>query len=284
MQEIKTINLVNKTLGSINYEMLQFSDGQQSIRVNSPIWKDHQYRIVSKMDKGWYNVEQILLATAYLKEAGAQHIELVVPYFIGARSDRKFTANSVNYMKTVIAPVINAQGYNKVLSLDPHSDVVEACINRFEKMDIKPFIKWALEQINNKRDATTTAFLAPDAGALKRVYDLAQYFNVSNVYTGEKIRNVATGEIVKTTIHAGSSIEEMKDIVIIDDICDGGRTFIEIANAIRMLPTAARLHLIVTHGIFSKGQMELASAYNSIFSTNTFVDKTVTGKTYNVFI
>jgi ribose-phosphate pyrophosphokinase len=41
-------------------------------------------------------------------------------------------------------------------------------------------------------------------------------------------------------------------ILIVDDICDGGRTFIELAKKLRPM-TTGKIKLLITHGIFSKG-------------------------------
>jgi ribose-phosphate pyrophosphokinase len=50
--------------------------------------------------------------------------------------------------------------------------------------------------------------------------------------------------------------------VIVDDICDGGRTFLEIAKTIRSKKRnisifGDKIYLVVTHGIFSAGFDEL---------------------------
>jgi ribose-phosphate pyrophosphokinase len=39
---------------------------------------------------------------------------------------------------------------------------------------------------------------------------------------------------------------------MVDDICDGGRTFIELAKELRGMG-AEKVHLYVTHGFFTKG-------------------------------
>ena len=66
----------------------------------------------------------------------------------------------------------------------------------------------------------------------------------------DKKRDPSNGEITGTVVyseHLGS-----QDVLIVDDICDGGRTFIELAKELRHL-TTGRIYLYVTHGIFSKG-------------------------------
>ena len=65
-----------------------------------------------------------------------------------------------------------------------------------------------------------------------------------------KLRNINTGEIRGTKVHSTGFLNH--DCVIVDDICDGGRTFIEIAKVLKQ-KGAGKIKLYVTHGIFSKG-------------------------------
>jgi ribose-phosphate pyrophosphokinase len=63
-----------------------------------------------------------------------------------------------------------------------------------------------------------------------------------------------------------------KEIVIIDDICDGGRTFIEIAKILKEEKKDIKISLIVTHGIFSAGLKELYEYFDMIVTTNSVID------------
>lgn len=65
---------------------------------------------------------------------GVKRIHLFVPYILGARSDRQFEEGGNNYVKQVIAPIINMLGFETVIATDPHSNVLEACINNFKKL------------------------------------------------------------------------------------------------------------------------------------------------------
>jgi ribose-phosphate pyrophosphokinase len=60
--------------------------------------------------------------------------------------------------------------------------------------------------------------------------------------------------------------------VIIDDICDGGRTFVELAKAIKDGRPTAKVYLVVTHGIFSAGFYELNELFEGIYCTNSYED------------
>jgi ribose-phosphate pyrophosphokinase len=57
---------------------------------------------------------------------------------------------------------------------------------------------------------------------------------------------------------------------VIDDLCDGGGTFIGIAQELRKAGITQPLYLYVSHGIFSKGLEVLFQHFDQIFTTNSF--------------
>jgi ribose-phosphate pyrophosphokinase len=63
-------------------------------------------------------------------------------------------------------------------------------------------------------------------------------------------------------------LTDIEQIIIIDDICDGGRTFIELAKVIKE-QTDKPIYLVVTHGIFSGGFEKLSDVLDGIFCTNS---------------
>lgn len=277
MSKISTLNLAYPEKSDIKFETTRFPDGQQSIRILSRVDSEIAIKIYSRFTS-FQDLELILCATAALKNLGMTDIFLYIPYFLGGRSDRKFEEGSINYIRDVVAPIINAQNYKSVLVLDPHSDVIEACINRFDKIDNYNIIKAALTAIDNTNSAREKmCIVSPDAGALKKIYGVAKHFDIRDVLTAAKVRDLSTGKILHTEIPNISTSSEPKNFVIIDDICDGGRTFIEVAKAIRerrpalMCPND-KIFLVVTHGIFSNGLYELSKWVDGIYTTNSVKD------------
>jgi ribose-phosphate pyrophosphokinase len=157
--------------------------------------------------------------------------------------------------------------------MDPHSDILEACINNFVKYSNYLLLRMALPEIDNKNDAQERICLvSPDAGAYKKVFDVATWFKINKIITASKVRDVNTGKILRTE---GPSIENHSDemkYVIVDDICDGGRTFIELAKVIKEQKPNAKIYLVVTHGIFSAGHSELGDYFDGIYTTNSIKD------------
>jgi ribose-phosphate pyrophosphokinase len=295
----ETLNLVNSNDSlSFKYEISRFPDGQQSLRLiedgyntfESLRGSDSAHGIIIKSRLNTFSdLEIIICATQALKEVGVKNISLYIPYCIGARSDRKFMEGGINYVKTVIAPIINSQGYNKVTILDPHSDVLEACINNFEKVDNVDLVSFAFQDYFLSKGFETWSasnfdgvrFISPDAGALKKVFHVAEAVKYGNeVIIASKHRNLETGKIDYTNVPM-SIRDADKDVFIIDDICDGGRTFIEIAKVVdevRKLSSSVKPehygknYLIVTHGIFSFGFDFLVQHFDGIYCTNSVKD------------
>jgi len=259
------LNLVDQENSDIKYKISKFPDGQQSIIVE-PLISDGI--VIHSRLNSFQDLELIICANQALREFGNKNIHLYVPYFLGARSDRKFSQGSINYLKQVICPIINSQNFSKVRVMDPHSDVLEACLNNFTKVDNFKLVKYALTNIDNKNDAQSrVAIISPDAGALKKIYDVAKEFKIPNVVTASKVRNVITGEIVRTELPT-MGLDGIEHIIIIDDICDGGRTFVELAKEIKK-QTDKPIYLIITHGIFSAGYSELSKYFKYIYTTNS---------------
>jgi len=261
-----SLNLVDESKSLIKYQISKFPDGQQTINIES-FDSTQTIRLSSRMNS-FRDVELIICANQSLKEMGADKVELYVPYFLGGRSDRKFLYGETNYLKNVICPIINSQGFSKVMVVDPHSDVLEACLTNFAKFSNHSIVEYALDKIKGR--SSQTAIVSPDAGALKKIYDVAKEFNITNVTTASKVRDILTGNIIKTELPI-MDLNDIEDIIIIDDICDGGRTFIELAKEIK-IQTDKPIYLIVTHGIFSAGYEQLGKYFSGVYTTNSIKD------------
>jgi ribose-phosphate pyrophosphokinase len=273
----KVMNLVLQDNGIIKYSISKFPDGQQMVDIlNTVEVKGCDVWIFARLNT-FTDLEVIVCANQALKEAGAKTVSLFVPYFIGARSDRKFKEGSVNYLKSVIGPLINSQGFARVKVFDPHSDVLEACLDNYEKVSNLELVKWALPKIDNTNAARERVVLvSPDAGSLKKIYEIADYFKIDRVIIASKHRDLKTGKITRTDVPGLNDYPSNSKFVIIDDICDGGRTFIEVAKAIKsnIWPNdrkfSGEIHLIVSHGIFSSGFSDLSEYVDKIFCTDSY--------------
>lgn len=293
---MKTLNLVYPEQSDIKYRIDKFPDGQQQVTITSvisvysetityityPNWEIPKEVTIKSRLNNFTDLELIICAVKSLRNLGVKEIHLYTPYFLGSRSDRQFEIGSNNYLKDVICPIINSLNFESVTVLDPHSHVLEACLNNFRKVDNKRLVEFALREIHENSDEAKPwkdqfILVSPDAGASHKIYKLAEQIGYKgDIITCSKERNTE-GKVTKTVV----PIDKFngKDLIIIDDICDGGATFINIAKELRnklndytKFNTEPKIYLIVTHGIFSKGFNELSKYFDGIYCTNSYKD------------
>jgi len=280
------LNLTNNETSDIKFEVSKFPDGQQQVKITNYkdlfekedyIWAEPQLRTdvqIKARLNNFKDLELIICATKSLRQLDILNINLYVPYFLGSRSDRKFEEGSNNYLKDVICPIINSLNFESVTVLDPHSDVLEACLNNFKKVDNLQLITFAFGKMNNPTlEKDNFILISPDAGANKKIFKVAEQIGYTgDIITCSKSRGV-DGELTKTNVPIKVSQWE-KDLIIIDDICDGGATFINIVKELKRkeIELSGKIYLIVTHGIFSKGFKELNKYFDGIYCTNSYKD------------
>lgn len=288
---MKILNLVNENQSDIKYKISRFPDGQQNLIITQLFhagYSDHSPVTIKSRLNNFLDLELIIAATADLRELGVKEIHLYSPYFEGARSDRKFEDGGNNYLKHVICPIINAQKFESVTVLDPHSNCLEMGLNNFKSVSNETLVRFALsdiyspaqEGIPTKWFLKDALFVSPDAGATHKIYKLIEQIGYKgDIITCTKERDT-DGKLTKVVVPIFMKLgEEPKDIIIIDDICDGGRTFINISKEIDeihklIIPYTgkSKKYLIVTHGIFSAGFTGLKEKFDGIYCTNSYKD------------
>lgn len=192
---------------------------------------------------------------------------LFVPYLPYSRQDRE-TAGSednricINTLK-YFSRLINNIGFKSVYTLDAHSDKSREYIEDLVSVngyDILP---------HDMKDYSV--LIIPDKGAYARFHESRFYnpdgFSDFFIVDANKKRCEKTGAIQIEIANPGYLINCTSPILVVDDICDGGATFLLLAKELRK-HTQAKLHLHVTHGIFSKGKEELQKYYDKITYIN----------------
>lgn len=207
-------------------------------------------------------IESLYQHTEILRRYGVENIELVLPYLPYARQDRVMDATSP-FSLLLFCRQINAQGYSKVTVYDPHSDVGPALLNNCQVIPQWDIVKKAAGLLVKDPEVV---IVSPDAGAYKKVAKLIQ--DDLRIALGTKVRD-ATGSVTRTEVWSPESLAG-RTCLIVDDICDGGRTFTNLATALKD-EGAAKVILYVTHGIFSRGYDVLTeNGVDEVITTDTF--------------
>lgn len=218
------------------------------------------------------------------RERGEQTV-LILPYLPGARMDRGVPNGSYvysQYINNIVQP-------DQIITIDPHSEDAVAWYPTHKMVrdweDTGPRIRvksqdyfkvFPVERIirnevqdpssDSKPNNTYQGVIAPDKGAHDRAAAAAKVMGNLPVYTGGKSRDFETGRI--TGFHMEDELPDEGRFLIVDDICDGGGTFLALAEATGL--PKERLDLWVTHGIFSRGIQPLLDRFGVIHTTDSF--------------
>lgn len=247
--KMKTINL-NTSEG---IKITIFPDSQPHVNIQGINEADEVKVICSITDPS--KLLQLLETANALDNLFAKKKILVIPYLLAARYDRLMVAGDSIDLK-VIAELVNTCGFEKVYLYDVHSDAATLLI--------KNAIAVTNQNLVTEYNMPDAVLICPDAGAAKKV---GKYFtwnsNIKSIVYCSKNRNLSTGELTLEVLEPEECAG--KNCIIIDDLCDGGGTFLAIAAQIK----PAHLTLIVTHGIFSKGFEQLEKSFQQIIVSNS---------------
>lgn len=210
------------------------------------------------------DIMDLMLTTDAVRRAipAGSPLHLVLPYVPYARQDRVAVEGEPLSIK-VFCNLINALDFDSVEVWDPHSDVTPALLNNVRVRPTSELMCEAFATAGAPHILHNSAFVAPDAGARKRVSTLAKKFGTTAIFA-DKARDPVTGAL--SGAHVAGDLPA-RPLLVVDDICDGGGTFLELARVLRE-KTNQPLYLYVTHGLFTKGLTDLKRNYAGIFTAN----------------
>lgn len=256
---------------------VNFPDGQnipdnETVKTLVTRAKDENVPITIGYQWDWKTVDILIGYASALRYHDVQ-FDVAIPYMFGSRADRKFHEYEPHYFRDVIAPIINGLGARYIFTVDPHSDVVEACIPNIKVVSRKFLVATAIGHVKQQYgDNTKIALVVPDGGAIKKSYEISNMF--SDVFYASKHRDIKTGALMDARIDRADDLDEKTFYLVVDDICDGGGTFMNLSKVINdhvRMNTGkdAQLGLYVTHGIFSKGLESLLTRFSLIVTTDS---------------
>ncbi len=273
---MKTLNLFES---NEIVELKKFAGGECHVKLHGDFNENDRIRINTRLNNS-DDVMNLCLTVDALRNMYVNYIEVFIPYIPYARQDRVMVPGEPLSIK-VFANIINALKLNKVIVFDAHSEVSVALLDNCQNIVNHEMVKYFLKELNLK----DYVLVSPDLGAYKKVDKLAQKLEYKkNIATGIKIRDLATGQIIKSDVNT----DDLKgqSCIIIDDICDGGRTFIELAKALKE-KNAGDLYFVASHGIFSHNAIDRLkeAGFKNVCSSNSISTREQNEffKQYNLF-
>ena len=257
----------------IPYRSFTFSGGEIQVRVDTPLTPPKAVLIDANI-RNASEIIEMLLVTDALKEAlpVSTMFHLRCRYLPYARQDRVCSVGEAFSLR-MMGDLINIQEYTSVTVWDVHSPVAK--IGKSDWHGIKNLVNVTVSEMITKEVIGNSILVSPDKGAIDRVSGVANKFNRPMI-VAEKIRDPNDGKITGTKIcdedRARINSGEINcdgGFLMVDDICDGGRTFIELAKVLQPM-TTGKTRLYVTHGIFSQGFGVFENLIDEIITPNCF--------------
>ncbi len=251
----------------MDYERKTHPDGQISVLIHNKI-PHLQERINSYADL--FFIKSLCETHEYMFNEKIK--TLTIPCLFGQRGDRRFTENGSFDLK-LITDFINSCGFERVNIHDTHSDVSLGLIHNSHKISSFNNVRVITENLqaqlkSNNVSSDKIVLCSPDAGAYKKVYDYAEKLQLP-IVAANKVRSLDNN----ITLTFLGDVKD-KNILIVDDICSRGGTFIKLAEQLKE-QGANKLYLYITH--FEGGCNEykqtidkLCDIFEKVYTTNTY--------------
>ncbi len=265
---MQTITLKNNE-SDRHFTVIRYPDGQNSV-VLSLDTLDVKVPVTIKCRIICYAELEVLfsLVAALNKyDFHIKHIQFV--YLFGQRSDRAFKSGEACYWRSVVAPLLNhlAEFADRITILTPHSryGMSRLSTNIYETQVFND-----VKVIENK----IVIFGDKSAG----YWDIYVNNRSDDPIYFDKIRKQDGGLIV--TMHPlardllDGLVKENPDhpILLFDDMCDGGATFLKEGALLKEWYPSTKLELYVVHGLFTQGLMSLYEVFDKVHTTNSYFD------------
>lgn len=265
--------------GSVPLKIWNFPGGESGVQIPSLPFPSQNKGEDSFFLTWEYSGDHEMMVVAQvvdaLRRSEFKNSELILslPYLPYARQDRVCSEGESHALK-VFATWLNSLKFDSVIIMDPHSYVAEAVIDNMISVPQEDGFAKFLGGMKEGYDI----LLAPDAGAAKKVEKCRlvhqrRFGSLPEIVVAHKVRK---GDEV--TVNFGSTSLQGKKVCVIDDICDGGRTFISLGQQVRTTCEPETLDLYVTHGIFSNidqliilagsEQHNISGLFDKIFTAN----------------
>jgi ribose-phosphate pyrophosphokinase len=211
---------------------------------------------------------------------------LVIQTFPDQRADKQKKPGEVNAADVTAKLLLHTVFWNIVV-YDPHSDVfVKVLHNAIKSTDGHDGVELSsltvmssldcfiatMERENGYQPSSRDFVVAVDEGAKARAEAFSKHYGTGIIYA-DKMRDlegrIVGHKIVSAQTPDGVTVDIQPSgasFWVIDDLCDGGRTFVSIAELLRSTYTFYNLRLYVTHGLFSQGKDELLKHYTEVLS------------------
>ena len=235
----KIANYLDIPLGKI--ELFKFSCGESYAKIQESIRGIEAYIVQTIGHNANDDYMELFLIMDALKRSSASKIHVVIPHFGYARQDKK-SAPREPISSRLIADLITAVGFDRLITIDLHSDQIQGFFSKpVDHLTAMPLL---LDYFSKKK-IPNLVVVAPDAGRAKFTKKLGDALgaDLAIMHKTRPDHNVAE------VLNIVGDVKN-KNVLLVDDMIDTGGS---VVSACEMLKKsgAKKVYLAATHPIFS---------------------------------
>lgn len=225
-------------------EIITFADSEKRVRVEENVRDKTIFVVASLCNPVDSNLVELCLIGDALKTNDAGRMIAVIPYYGYGRQDKAHREGE-GISARVMAKLIEAVGFHKVVTVDLHSDSVASFfdISVSHLFGAQIFVE-PLRAL--KKDLIV---VSPDAGAAKRAQKFSDLLDVPLAFM-EKKRNLEKMHTIDSLNLIGNVAN--KTAILIDDVTTSGSTLVKGAYTLKE-NGAKGVIACVTHADFIEG-------------------------------
>ena len=248
-------------MGKIN--RMKFKNDNNFVQVLETVREQDVYLIQSNTPPVNERIMELLITIDAVKRASAKNINVVLPYYIYSRSDKK-DQQRVPITAKLMAEIIEAAGATRVITCDLHNPAIQAY---FDKINCDRLsAERLLEKYFEDKKLDNKVIVATDAGSSKKAYKYSEFFNCP-IAMLDKRRDGNNDKAIGTTIIGDV---KGKNAIIFDDEIDTAGSMMETVRVLKEFGAEA-VYAACTHGVLSGPAIERIenSPIEELIITNT---------------
>jgi ribose-phosphate pyrophosphokinase len=223
----------------------RFSDGEINVEILENIRGRETFIVQPTCPPTNENLMELLVMADACRRASASRITAVVPYFGYARQDRRPRASRVPITAKLVAKLIAAAGFDRVLTVDLHADQIQGFFDiAVDNVYASPVLLGDVW----KQKYENMVVVSPDVGGVVRARALAKRLDDADLVIIDKRRAKANKSEVMNIIGDVKG----KTCVIIDDMVDTAGTLCQAAEALKERGSR-KVVAYITHPVLSGG-------------------------------
>lgn len=240
--------------------MKHFSDGEIQININESVRGDDVFVIQSISEPVNENFMELMIMVDALRRSSAGTINVVLPYYGYARSDRKARPREPITAK-LIANFIQLAGADRVITMDLHAGQLQGFFNIPVDHLLAIFVQ--AEYFRSKGITNDVVIVAPDHNGVKAARNLATLLKAPIAIVDKRDETRASNMTVIGDVNE-------RRCIVFDDLIDTGGKLSDAAVALKNAG-ATEVYACATHPILSGLAVEELknSYYKEIVVTDT---------------